>query len=309
MLVRAARLWQPEPVTPSRSLGRTLHGLPPGLRSLLPPRIRQSIRQRIGPFAPWEQGFSSIAPPAPAGEETGPPDFVGIGVQKAGTTWWYELLCSHPDVHHAAATHKERHFFARFAVEAFGPEQCARYHAWFPRPPKTITGEWTPDYVQQPWVAPLLEVAAPSTRLLVMVRDPVERFVSGVAHEPPSPGANQGTVLADAISRGFYAAALRPWVERFGADRFLVLQYERCVADPRGELGRTWAFLGVDPTPASTLPAARLVEPVSPTRGAKLALAADARRRLSELYAPDVSALLAQFPHLDRGLWTNFAGD
>ncbi|HLX86993.1 MAG TPA: sulfotransferase domain-containing protein [Acidimicrobiales bacterium] len=295
-------------MTPQRSLGRTLHGLPPGLRSLLPPGIRQSIRQRIGPFAPWEQGFSSAAPAPATGETTGPPDFVGIGVQKAGTSWWYELLCAHPAVHHAATAHKERHFFARFAFDEFGPQEPGQYHAWFPRPPGAVTGEWTPDYIHQPWAAPLLQASAPSARLLLMVRDPVERFVSGVAHEAPGPGSNLGAVLADALHRGFYAAALHSWVPRFAPDQLLVLQYERCVADPRGELERTWKFLGLDASLAATLPAARLVEPVSPTRATKRALSDDARRRLRELYAGDVAELLGQFPAIDRSLWPNFAG-
>ena len=300
-------LWQPEAVTPRRSLGRTLHGLPPGLRSLLPAGIRQSIRQRIGPFAPWEQGFSSAAPAPAAGETVGPPDFVGIGVQKAGTTWWYELLCAHPHVHHSPTTHKERHFFARFAFDEFGEQGPAQYRAWFPRPAGAVTGEWTPDYIAQPWAAPLLRASAPSTRLLLMVRDPVERFVSGVAHEAPGPGSNLGTVLADAVQRGFYAAGLSPWVACFDTDQLLVLQYERCVADPRGQLERTWRFLGVDPSLASTLPAARLVEPVSPTLVAKRALSDEARRRLRALYAEDVSELLGRFPEIDAALWPNFA--
>jgi hypothetical protein len=26
----------------------------------------------------------------------GPPDFVGVGTQRSGTTWWWQLLCDHP---------------------------------------------------------------------------------------------------------------------------------------------------------------------------------------------------------------------
>ena len=52
----------------------------------------------LGRYAPWEERFD-FTPPAPGpAEEVGAPDFVGIGVQKAGTTWWYTLMLSHPDV-------------------------------------------------------------------------------------------------------------------------------------------------------------------------------------------------------------------
>ena len=41
-------------------------------------------------------------------EVGGPPDFVGIGVQKAGTTWWFELLLTHPDQYGLLAAEPER---------------------------------------------------------------------------------------------------------------------------------------------------------------------------------------------------------
>ena len=113
------------------------------------------------PSPPWESGFTHAPPPTADGERTGPPDFVGIGAQKSGTTWWFGSIVAHPGVFHRTSIHKERHFFARFATEPFGPAQVGAYHAWFPRPAGTITGEWTPDYLCQPWVAPLLCRAAP----------------------------------------------------------------------------------------------------------------------------------------------------
>lgn len=265
--------------------------------------MRQSIRERFGPFAPWERGFSRLAPPPPPGCRVAPPDFVGIGVQRAGTTWWFELLSAHPGVYHPAGMHKERHFFAPFALEAFDRPEVERYHRWFPRPPGTVTGEWTPDYLHQPWVAPLLAAAAPDARLLVMVRDPVERFLSGVAHAELYGGSHLGEVMADALQRGFYAAPLRRFADHFAAERILVLQYERCMADPPGQLERTLRFLGLEMVPTPFSVDAR----ISPTLSAKPQLADDARRRLRDLYAEDVSDLMAGHPDLDVALWPNFA--
>ena len=265
--------------------------------------MRESVRQRIGPFAPWEAGFAHVAPPPAPGHVVAPPDFVGIGVQKAGTTWWYEMLCSHGAVFRHDELHKERHFFARFATEDFGPRDVDAYHRFFARPPGQLAGEWTPDYVFQPWTAELLERAAPEAKLLVIVRDPVERLRSGIAHRFTAPGSHPGTVLSEAVARGFYAEALTAWTSRFPAGRLLVLQHERCVADPAQELERTWRFLGLEPEP----PPPGLARPVSATEGDKAPLAEDARRRLVELYAPDVDRLMAQFPDLELSLWPNFA--
>ena len=80
------------------------------------PRLRRRILHGLGRYAPWEPEFDFTPPPLGPGNETGPPDFVGIGVQKAGTTWWYELMLTHPGIFAPAGIHKERHFFDRFGA-------------------------------------------------------------------------------------------------------------------------------------------------------------------------------------------------
>jgi hypothetical protein len=273
-----------------------------GLRRL-PPGARLRLLHGLGRYAPWEAGFDFRPPALEPGEETGPPDFVGIGVQKAGTSWWYELIVAHPGVSARLEIHKERHFLSRFGTLPFGPAEIEAYHAWFPRRPGTLAGEWTPDYIDLPWVPPLLALAAPEARLLLMVRDPVERFRSGLAHEGRHRGSNAGAGAADAVAKGFYHRSLSLWGEHIKPENLLLLQYERCTEDPGGELARCYRFLGLDD---SFVPP-DLRRPVGPTPGGKLDLADDARGRLIEAYTPDVEALAAQFPQLDLGLWPNFA--
>ena len=124
-------------------------------------------------------------------EATGPPDFVGIGTQKAGTTWWFDAICAHPDVYSRADIHKERHFFGRYAVRPFGPAECTQYHDWFPRPPDSLTGEWTPDYIHCPWVPALLARAAPRTRLVLLTRSR-GAIPLGTRSPPPRPRKPHG---------------------------------------------------------------------------------------------------------------------
>jgi hypothetical protein len=273
-----------------------------GLRRL-PPRARLGLLHGLGRFAPWEPGFDFTPPVLEPGERPGPPDFVGIGVQKAGTSWWYELLVDHPRVSARPGIHKERHFLSRFGTTAFAPAQIEAYHGWFPRRPGTLAGEWTPDYLDFPWVPPLLARAAPDVRLLLMVRDPVERFRSGLAHQRRHRASVPEATMANAVSRGFYHRALAHWCQWFEPERLLVLQYERCTVDPAGQLARTYRFLGLD----EDYEPADLRRPVGPTTEGKVDLADDARRRLVDAYAPDVEALAAQFPELDLTLWPNFA--
>lgn len=256
----------------------------------------------FGRYAPWEAGFDFTPPTPGPGEVTGPPDFVGIGVQKAGTTWWHALIEAHPKVAAPPGLHKERHFLSRFGTQAFGPADVAAYQGWFPRTPGTIAGEWTPDYVAYPWVPPVLAQAAPDARLLVLLRDPVERYRSGLAHQRRFGASLTGATVADAVCRGLYHQSLTQWLGRFGADRMLVLQYERCVLDPGGQLARTYRFLDLDDDfrpPMLEQPVSAAPRPVPP-------LDPDVRRRLVDIYTPDVTALARLLPDVDVSLWPNF---
>lgn len=272
--------------------------------SALPASARRTVLHALGRYAPWEEGFDFAPPPLHAGEVTGAPSFVGIGAQKAGTTWWYELVTAHPDVACRADIHKERHFFDRYAIRSFGAVDRERYHGWFPHPPATVTGEWTPDYLHLPWVPALLAEAAPDTKILVLLRDPVERLRSGLSHHRQHRGAMSADVYGDAVARGFYGDALQRWMSCFSREQFLLLQYEQCVADPVGQLARTYRFLGL-----STFVPEGVSRRVSGTKEF-VPLDAEVRRRLTDLYAPDIRALLANNPdlELDLSLWPNFAG-
>jgi hypothetical protein len=292
-LWRRGPLWHPESMRPPRVARAAF--------KRLSPRTRSAVLHRFGYFAPWEEGFDFTPPALGAGEVAGPPDFVGVGVQKAGTSWWYELIADHPDVSTREGIHKERHYLTRFATQAFGDEEMRRYHGWFPRGANTLTGEWTPDYLGYPWVAPVLARAAPLTKLLILLRDPVERFRSGLSFRL-SQGATDGVAtVADAVRQGFYARGIRHYLDYFPPEQVLVLQYERCVADPRGQLASTYCFLGLSEFEPDDL--RRSVN----ASGTKVSIDDGARQRLIDLYAPDVKDLATLLPDIDLSLWPNFA--
>ena len=63
------------------------------------------------------------------------PDFLVIGAQKAGTSWWNRLIEAHPDVVNAGGQAKELHFFDRAWETPFSEAELRRYEAYFPAPP------------------------------------------------------------------------------------------------------------------------------------------------------------------------------
>jgi hypothetical protein len=225
-----------------------------------------------------------------------PPDFVGIGAQRSGTTWWYSLVIAHPGVHHLPVSPKERNFFVQPIYEPHATEQVEAYRRIFPRPRGLLSGEWTPEYMLELGTPALLHRAAPEARLLVLLRDPVDRFRSAKQRT-----ARETTL---AFERGFYWRQLERVLAHFDRDQLLVLQYERCCDDPKEELARTYAFLGLDP---GFVPEG-LRQPVNAARSPKPSLPPSLVDELRRAYQPDAAALADAFPSLDLGLWRTLAG-
>jgi hypothetical protein len=270
-------------------------------RLLRSARPRPSSRSRGKPRS--EQGKEP--PEVPQGWVTGPPDYIGIGVQKAGTTRWWKLIAKHPDV---VGELKETHQLSRFGWRPMFEADREAYYRYFPRPAGKLAGEWTPRYMNVPGVVDTMKALAPEAKLLVLLRDPVERYRSGVGQwqkhkERRGKRPNLWAGRKDAYARSFYAYALRPYVEAFGRDRLLVLQFEKCLQDPAAEYQRTLEFLGL---PAWTPPPEILGKRVNVARRrptpAELGEPADLVTSLEE----DVRELLALAPGIDLSLWPNF---
>lgn len=270
-----------------------------------------SFGQRLRPYLPrqaarrltWPRNAAVRRPLAcPAGWRVGPPHFIGVGVQKAGTSWWHRLITAHPQVHYSDSLPKELHFFDRYSHAEFGAADIEAYHQFAPVPPGGVTGEWTPRYLSDFWVPELLFRAAPAAKLLVMLRDPVERYQSGITHEAALGARPRPIVAAEAHARGYYYGQLRHLLTFYPPAQILVLQYETCRHDPIAQLRRTYAFLGLDP---DFVPA-NLHSRVNETSIPKLALPSQIRSTLIRLYEPDVANLASLVPDLDLRLWPNF---
>ena len=233
----------------------------------------------------------------------GAPDFVGIGVPKAGTTWWFSLMAAHPEIH--VENKKELMYFSQRILnrsrQVGGTDDVLHaYKQWFPRPEGTKTGEWTPNYLYAHQLPPLLRRAAPDCKLLVLLRDPVERYRSHISiHTSPSRMQLHRHL---ALDRGYYSAALQPWESAFSPSEMLILQFERCLASPDAQLAATFRFLGVDDSFVS----AAIKVPVNKT-ATKRPLSPDLEQLLVRLYEADVLALADRYPQIDLSLWPNFA--
>ena len=268
---------------------------------------RRQAKGRSGsgsaPTPRWAEPLE--VPECPEGWHVGPPDFVGIGAQRSGTSWWYRGIEAHPGVVRIKGQRKELHFFNRFWDGEMPPDFAQTYASLFPRPPGTISGEWTPRYMHDYWSLPLLREAAPDARVLVILRDPVERYRSGaarmvrLAEEAGRP--LRMIEITDALWRSFYHEQLKRLFELYPRDQVLVLQFERCRTDPAGQMEATCRFLGLEPF--GELPS-QLVRERSPRD--KPLLADRLRDELVARLSDDVRKLIDLCPEIDPSLWPNF---
>jgi hypothetical protein len=182
------------------------------------------------------------------------------------------------------------------------------YRRGFPRGPGQIAGEWTPRYAYDFWTPPLLRRAAPDARLLFLMRDPVARLQSGIEHQsqltPPRDASQLAQICVDAAARSRYAQQLRRLFDHFPREQVLVLQYERCVADPRTELRRTYRHLGIDEMFQPSDFDSRRGETGARSRRA---LPEDALRALALELEEDAAGLATLVQDFDAALWPTFS--
>lgn len=252
------------------------------------------------------------------------PDFLIIGVQKGGTTSLYRYLLQHPQV--APAATKEVHFF-----DLHYERGLDWYQAQFPelgarrgdRP--VLTGEASPYYVFHPLAAQRIQEVMPTAKLIVLLRNPVDRALSHYFHEVrwgfetldlDAALACEGDRLAGEaermlddgsyqsfnyqhysyLKRGCYGEQLKMWRSQFSASQILVLCSEQFYKNPAITLGRVTEFLGLDAFEFGPFEAHNAGDYGPPE--------ADQRRQLHTYFQPHNERLWhylrQEWPHLER---------
>jgi hypothetical protein len=192
------------------------------------------------------------------------PNFVIVGVSKAGTTTLFNQLARHPDVH-PASTKETRYFQGVRYGEPLAPLDT--YRAFFRgHHGEAVTMECTPDYFYGAGATAraIQEVCDP--RVAVILRDPVTRLVSFFRFLRARLQLPAEMTLTDYVDKclgvpedqmnrreanvwtgvwgGSYARFLPDWQATYG-DRCHVLFFEDLVAAPDRVLDRTCQWLGI----------------------------------------------------------------
>ena len=106
----------------------------------------------------------------------GLPQFLGVGVQKAGTTTLHSLLRQHPEIF--LPDKKEVHYFTLNYTKS-----VKWYEGHFSNQKNyQISGEITPYYVFHPYSMERIARLLPNCKLIVLFRDPIDRTLSQYFH-------------------------------------------------------------------------------------------------------------------------------
>lgn len=177
------------------------------------------------------------------------PAFIGIGAQKCATTWLYDLLALHPSV--SLSKIKEIHFFSQYFEYGF---QWYLNHFEQPEDSVLLHGEFSTTYFCDRMAPERIKQTYPDAKLVLMLRDPVQRLISNHKHEirighytGPDFSIEAGIKNNPAyINQGRYATHLKRWLEYFELDQIHIVIFDDVKSQPAIVEKNLYQFLGVD---------------------------------------------------------------
>ena len=209
------------------------------------------------------------------------PNFLVVGAQRSGTTSLFLYLLEHRLVFGPRRAKGVHYFDTGF------DRSTEWYRAHFPRRSSLerlaaesgmtpAVGEGAPYYLFHPAIPERIAALVPDCRILIVLREPLDRAVSHHAHEvrrgfetlplvealeaePERLAGEEERLIADPsyvspahihhayIGRGQYAEQVERYLDRFGPDQVLVLDSAALKEDPESTVGRATEFLGLDP--------------------------------------------------------------
>ncbi len=177
------------------------------------------------------------------------PNYLIIGAARGGTTWLAKNIMQHPEIF--MHSRKELHFFEKDYDK--GIDWYEQKFDDLDKDAKVI-GEGTPAYLFNEHVAGLIKEHMPDVKLIVSLRDPVERAYSHyLFRERERQSENQPLTFEQKIEAtpslietGLYARKLQKYYDIFPKDNILIILYDELKKDSEQYLKRVYQFLGVN---------------------------------------------------------------
>jgi len=190
------------------------------------------------------------------------PNFFIVGAPKAGTSSLYAYLKDIPGIYMSPI--KEPNYFSAAIIPAtssFGPiRDKKKYLSLFEKvKDEKIIGEASPSYLSDPEAPKLIHEIVPDARILISLRDPVERaysnylmykrlgwlqdsFHNELQKAKLEKNSNIGKLI---LQRGLYTNNVKRYFDVFGQKQVKVIIFEEMFHDVKSVLNDVLEFLGV----------------------------------------------------------------
>lgn len=213
------------------------------------------------------------------------PDFVVIGAKRGGTTSLYNYLLEHPSIRplfpgrrHIKGIHYYDSHYARGLrwYRSHFPLQAGGRHLARPDLRPAIAGEASPYYLFHPLAAERLARDFPDVRIIVSLRDPIDRAYSHykeAVHHRRETLSFEAALEAEAgrlrgvaeriaaepdylsfahehlsyLAQSRYLEMLPRWFSLFPREQFHIMASEEFYADPDRHVNEIWRFLRLAP--------------------------------------------------------------
>jgi len=176
------------------------------------------------------------------------PNFLYVGPDKAGSSWIHEMVLKHADVYMTPA--KDLYYFDRYYDRGPG-WYAAQFEA---AREEKIVGEVCQDYLFHPEAAARIRDTLGPVRIMVSLRDPVERAWSSYLYMRkhgigPDTFAEALESRPELLEHGRYATSLDRFLELFPRELIHVALFDDLVDDPQHFLDGITEFLEIDRLP------------------------------------------------------------
>lgn len=206
------------------------------------------------------------------------PNFLYIGTSKAGSTWLFALFVDHPDIF--VDPGKGLYFFS------------ANYHRgleWYRERFQGVSGEravgeLSHSYLYHPEAPERIAAMNPAMKLLVVLREPVDRAFSDYLHKVRNgkitvPFEEAVESVPSLVERGKYHKYLVPFIEQFGHEAVHVGVFDELQSDPDTFAKRVYDFLEVENRPVPS----HLRKKIMPAGDARVFAIAQAAKKVATL--------------------------
>jgi hypothetical protein len=253
------------------------------------------------------------------------PDFLCVGLHKAGTTWLYQQLDSHPDFWMPPV--KELHYFDQLSrVQRFSSPRCRdkrdfrflenmnslsakphldleHYGRLFECKGALLSGDISPNYsTLGNEVIRRIVGYFPKIKVIFLARDPVERLWSHLSMEvryhqiepfdvTDIDAVNRNLLRRGMLLRSYPSTVVARWQRFVHPDRFGIYFFDDLQSNPTELRCSILNFLGADPDK----PAARVTADYNSwARMEKLPLTAKVRSHLAQFFRKELKTCAAR---------------